>query len=254
MSTNQNPNESNKLEELIESLKDEVLEVKNALQNMEETLLKDRLKSVENALAQNRLLKYTTQLEGEVKNDFFRLMKNGCEQQTECANKMSKFFSDNLKLMKQLDVEQGLQGINVIVQKSNEIVEKPPKEECLECFKNVNHKLKREKRIFETIASMEKNWKNEKQTEIDIPFLIKSFLDPLSNKNRLTILWSLYNGKKSFSELSKLTGKSGGPLIFHLNKLFNAKIIAQENNQGDYIITQRGIEAMEIVSAVKKPI
>ena len=65
---------------------------------------------------------------------------------------------------------------------------------------------------------------------------------------------SLYNGKKSFSELSKLTGKSGGPLIFHLNKLIKAKLIAQEKNQGDYIITQKGSQALEILSEVKKPI
>ena len=113
---------------------------------------------------------------------------------------------------------------------------------------------KREKRNFQTIASMEKNWKKEKQSEIDIPFVIKSFLEPLSNKNRLTILGSLYNGKKSYSELAKLTGKSGGPLIFHLNKLVNAKLITQESNQGDYIITQKGIEGITLISSIRHPI
>ena len=144
MSANQNPTESSKLEELIESLKDEVLEVKNALQNMEDTLLKDRLKSVENALAQNRLLIYTTQLEEEVKNDFFRLMKHGCESQTECTERISKFFSEKLQLIKQLNVEQAFEDIDGLIELSENALKNPPKKECLQCFKNVNKKLKRE--------------------------------------------------------------------------------------------------------------
>jgi DNA-binding HxlR family transcriptional regulator len=254
MSVNQKQTESSKLEESIESLKIEVREVKNALQNMEDTLLKDRLKSVENALAQNRLLCYTTQLEGEVKNDFFRLMKNGCESQIECTEKVSKFFSDKLQLIKELKIKQALEDLDGIIKFSNEAIKNPQKKECLQCFENVNKKLKRERRNFQTIGSIEKSWEKKEQSDIDIKFVVKSFLEPLSNQNRLMILASLYNGKKSFSELSKVTGKSGGPLIFHLNKLVNSKLITQETNQGDYIVTQKGIEALELISAVKKPI
>lgn len=254
MTANQKPTESSKLEESIEGLKDEVRAVKDALENMEDTILKDRLKSVENALAQNRLLLYTIQLEEEVKNDFFRLMKHGCESQTECTERISNFFSDRLQLIKHLNIEQAFEDLDGIIELSNEAIKNPPKKECIQCYENVNKKLKREKRNFQTIASMEKSWKKEQQSDIDIPFVIKSFLEPMSNQNRLTILSSLYNGKKSFSELSKLTGKSGGPLIFHLNKLVNAKLITQESNQGDYIITQKGIEAFKLVSSIKNPI
>lgn len=251
MTENQEPTENSHLEKSIEGLRDEVRALKNALRNMEDTILKDRLKSVENALAQNRLMLYTIQLEKEVKNDFFRLMKHGCESQNECTEKISRFFSEKLQLIKQLNIEQAFEDLDGIIELSNEAIKNPQKEECLQCYENVNKKLKREMRTFHTIASMEKNWKKKEQTEIDIPFVVKSFLEPMSNKNRLLILSSLHNGKKSFSELSKLTGKSGGPLIFHLNKLLKAKLIAQENNQGDYIITQKGIEAIELISSIE---
>ena len=254
MSTDPETTESTKLEKAIESLREEVRVVKDELRNIEGTLLEDRLKSVENALAQNRLLIYTTQLEEEVKNDFFRLMKHGCESQKECTEKISKFFSEKLKLIKQLNVEQAFEDIDGLIELSDNAIKNPPKKECLQCYENVNKKLKREKKNFQTIASIQKSWKKEQQSDIDINFIIESFLEPLSNQNRLTILTSLSNGKKIYSELSKLTGKSGGPLIFHLNKLVNAKLITQENNQGDYIITQKGIEAIRLISSIRNPI
>lgn len=253
MTANQKPTESIKLEEAIENLRDEVRSVKDELRNMEDTLLKDRLKSVENALAQNRVLLYAAQLEGEVKNDFFRLMKQGCENQTECTEKVTKFFSDKLQMVKELNIEQALQDLDGIIEFSNEAIKNPPKKECIQCYENVNKKLKRERGIFQTVGSMETSWKKDQQSEIDIPFVIKSFLEPLSNKNRLLILSRLNKGKRSFSELSKLTKKSGGPLIFHLNKLLKAKLITQESNQGDYIITQKGINAVNIISSIKNP-
>jgi len=253
MTTKQKPLE-NRIEESVEILKDDVQNIKNTLKNMEDTILKDRLKSVEKALSQNRILLYAIQLEEDVKDDFFRLMKHDCEKQTECTEQVNNFFSDKLQMIKQLNIEKALVDLDGIIEFSDEAIKTSPKKECIQCYKNVNKKIKREKRNFQTIASVEKSWKKEQPSNLDIPFVIKSFLAPMSNKNRLSILASLYKGKKSFSELSKLTGKSGGPLIFHLNKLVNAKLIAQETNQGDYIITQKGIEALEFVFAIKKPI
>ena len=253
MITKQKPLE-NRIEESIEILKDDVQNIKNTLKNMEDTILKDRLKSVEKALSQNRILLYAIQLEEDVKDDFFRLMKHGCEKQTECTEKVNKFFSDKLQLIKQLNIEKALDDLDGVIEFSNEAIKNSPKKECIQCYRNVNKKIKREKRNFQTISSIEKNLKKEQPSNLDIPFIIKSFLDPMSNRNRLSILASLYNGKRSFSELSKLTGKSGGPLIFHLNKLVNAKLIAQESNQGDYIITQRGIEAFRLVASIRNPI
>ena len=254
MSNRQKLSQRSNFEKSIKNLKDEVRAINDTLQNMEDSLIKDRLKSVECALSQNRLLRYVIQLDENIKNDFFRLMQNGCEKQEECTKRITKFFSENLTLMKQLDIEQGFNGLDLLIEKSKQFIKNPRKKECIQCIENINKKLKREKRTLQTIASVETSWKKQPQPDLDIPFIVKSFLEPLSNQNRLTMLVGLYNGKKSYSELSKLTGKSGGPLIFHLNKLGNAKIITQENNQGDYIITQKGIEAIELVSAIRNPI
>ena len=131
MTTKQKPLE-NRIEESIEILKDDVQNIKNTLKNMEDTILKDRLKSVEKALSQNRILLYAIQLEEDVKDDFFRLMKHGCEKQTECTEKVNKFFSDKLQLIKQLNIEQALDDLDGVIEFSNEAIKNSSKKECIQ--------------------------------------------------------------------------------------------------------------------------
>jgi predicted transcriptional regulator len=76
--------------------------------------------------------------------------------------------------------------------------------------------------------------------------------EPLGNDSRLKILASLYEGKKSFSELSKIVDLKAGHLAFHLRKLVNAKLIAQEASKGDYIITQKGLTLVKELQVLQK--
>ena len=100
MTNRQEMVEVNHLKDSIESLKLEVRSLKEEFHKMEETILKDRLKSVENALAQNRLLLYANQLEEDLPADFFKLMKYGCESQKKCAKMSQVAISGNLELFK----------------------------------------------------------------------------------------------------------------------------------------------------------
>ena len=65
-------------------------------------------------------------------------------------------------------------------------------------------------------------------------------------------LASVYEGKKSFSELSKIVDLKAGHLAFHLKKLVNAKLIAQEASKGDYIITQKGLALVKEMLNLQK--
>ena len=65
-------------------------------------------------------------------------------------------------------------------------------------------------------------------------------------------LASVYEGKKSFSELSKIVDLKAGHLTFHLKKLVNAKLIAQEASKGDYIITQKGLALVKEMLNLQK--
>lgn len=239
--TNQNENQDSVVISL-ESLRLEIQSLKNEFRKMEGTILRDRLKSVENALSQNRLFMYADQLDEELEEDSLRLMKDKCEDQEKCAKRIWKLFSENFDLIKKSKIKEAFEDLDKKIVYTKQMAEETKK--CEGCFRNVHKKLKREKRAFQTITLVEKNWLDKEPVNLDIAFLVKSFLEPLANQKRLAILFSLYEGKKSFSQLSRLINLKAGHLIFHLNKLLAANIIAQEGNKGDYIIMQRGIDAM----------
>ena len=108
------------------------------------------------------------------------------------------------------------------------------------------------KRALQTIVLVEKTGDSmQNQEELNISHIVETILEPLANAARLKILVSLCEGKKSFSKIAQITNLKGGHLIFHLNKLLAAGLVAQEDNKGDYIITQRGIEAAKKVSLLE---
>ena len=233
----------------IETLKHEMQSLRNEFHKIEDVILKDRLESVENALAQNRLLLYANQLEENMPTDFFRLMKYGCESQKKCGEMAEQAIAGNLELIKKSKIKEAFKDLDMRIENAKKFLEKSKKPECNLCYQNVLEKLKREKRTFHTIASMEKSWINKKSIKPDVSFLAES-LEPIANKKRLSILFGLKNGKKSFTELSQITGLKGGHLIFHIKKLLKVKFIAQEGKKGDYFITQSGINALERIPTI----
>jgi DNA-binding HxlR family transcriptional regulator len=134
------------------------------------------------------------------------------------------------------------------------MVEKTKSQQCGNCFSNFDKKLKREKRAYQEIVlvkDINNDTKVHNQT-LDIPFLLQNLFEPLGNDSRLKILSIVYEGKKSFSELSKIVDLKAGHLAFHLKKLVNAKLIAQEASKGDYIITQKGLALIKEMLVLQK--
>jgi len=70
--------------------------------------------------------------------------------------------------------------------------------------------------------------------------IVKEILDPISNIQRLQILKAVFEGTKTFTEFSELTGLRGGNLLFHLQKLLDGGMILQRHERGDYMITEKG--------------
>jgi predicted transcriptional regulator len=122
-----------------------------------------------------------------------------------------------------------------------QVIQKAKGTNCEICHRDFQKKLRREKRAFQTITLVEKTPKKD-ETEININQLVEGVLEPLANSARLKILISTFEGKKSFSKIGQLTNLKGGHLLFHIKKLLDAGFIAQEDNKGDYIITEKGVE------------
>ena len=232
---------TNALRELIQ----EVGSLKAELGRIESVILKDRLSAVEEALSQNRLMQYADLLNEEANEDIDRLLNADCEKKTKCHEYFREQLAENLSIVKSRGSNEALADLDARINQIGSQVEKVKGTQCEICQTKFQKKLKREKRAFQTIVLVEKtNGENRNQEELDIPFIVENLLEPLSNPVRLKILINLYEGKKNFSKLSKIMEFKGGHLIFHLKKLLDSKLIAQEDNKGDYIITPKGVDAI----------
>lgn len=80
--------------------------------------------------------------------------------------------------------------------------------------------------------------------------VISSIVDPLSHKARFRMMKSLSMGSMSYKELTEATGYDGGHLLYHLNKLIDAGLVAKNEAAGRYFITEKGIGVMDLVKAL----
>ena len=238
----------------IGELKMEIKCLRADMNRVEETVLKERLRAVEDTLSQNHLLVYACQRSQSLNQDIAMLLKEDCQTKDKCIEHYKSILDENTKVIKQSGPKVALADLDVRITETELMVEKTKGQQCGNCFSNFDKKLKREKRAYQEIVlvkDINNDAKVHNQT-LDIPYLLQSLFEPLGNDSRLKILASLYEGKKSFSELSKIVDLKAGHLTFHLKKLVNAKLIAQEASKGDYIITQKGLTLINDMLILQK--
>jgi DNA-binding transcriptional regulator GbsR (MarR family) len=81
-------------------------------------------------------------------------------------------------------------------------------------------------------------------------FVVREILEPISNEQRLKILTLLFFESKSFSSISKSMGLVAGNLHFHLQRLIESKLVLQQHSRGNYIITNKGFQIIQNLSAI----
>jgi DNA-binding HxlR family transcriptional regulator/uncharacterized CHY-type Zn-finger protein len=238
----------------IAELKMEIKGLRADMNRVEETVLKERLCAVEDILSQNHLLVYAAQRSQSLNQDLATLLKKDCENRDKCLEHHKNTIEENTKIIKQSGAKAALAGLDDKIAETELMVEKTKGQQCENCSSNFDKKLKREKRAYQEIVLV-KDVNDDKIVNgqsLDIPFLLQNLFEPLGNDSRLKILASLYEGKKSFSELSKIVDLKAGHLTFHLKKLVNANLIAQEASKGDYIITQKGLALVKEMLNLQK--
>jgi DNA-binding HxlR family transcriptional regulator len=233
----------------LRELKQEVGSLKAELGRIEGVILKDRLSAVEEALSQNRLMQYADLLNEEASDDIDGLLNADCEKRIKCHEYFKDQLAKSLLIVKSCGSKDALADLDARINQMGIQAEKAKGTQCESCKTKFQKKLKREKRAFQTIVLVEKtNDGNCNQEVIDVPFIVENLLEPLSSPVRLKILISLYEGKKNFSKLSQIMELKGGHLIFHIKKLLDSELIAQEDNKGDYIITPKGADTIKKIS------
>jgi len=238
----------------ISELKMEIKGLRADMNRVEETVLKERLRAVEDTLSQNHLLVYAGQRSQSLNQDIAILLKKDCQNRDKCLKHYKNTIEENSQVIKQSGPKAALADLEDRIAENELMVEKTKGQQCGNCFSNFDKKLKREKRAYQEIVLV-KDINNDTKVNsesLDISFLLQNLFEPLGNDSRLKILAIVYEGKKSFSELSKIVDLKAGHLAFHLKKLVNAKLIAQEASKGDYIITQKGFALVKEMLVLQK--
>ena len=178
-------------------------------------------------------------------------MVDPCEMRETCKSKFTKFLANNENLIIQDNVPE-----DVIEEKKlelSEIRKGAPFDKCDICFSEVNSLFNKQLDLISSLQIYSTN--KEKETEISAiseEIMVKSVLEPLSNKQRLQILKSMASETKTFSALSEITGLKGGNLLFHIQKLLETDLILQRHERGDYMITKKGFNLLMILADFQK--
>lgn len=166
-------------------------------------------------------------------------MIDPCKMRNACKSRFTEFLGNTAELIKENQVKE--ETINDKKAELNEIRKSAPFDKCNVCFSEVDSLFDKQLNLISSLKT--KSSDEEKRAEISsIPeeILVKTVLEPLSNKQRLQILKSMASETRTFTALSELTGLRGGNLLFHIQKLLENNLIIQRHERGDYMITEKG--------------
>lgn len=122
---------------------------------------------------------------------------------------------------------------------------------CSRCYDRYSNEKDSLVKVMERLSSYRSNISarvvDDYIRELPDDLVVSTILDPLSHKARFRMLKSLSVGSMSYKELTEATGYEGGHLIYHLNRLMDAGLVAKSESAGRYSITEKGIGVMDLV-------
>lgn len=178
-------------------------------------------------------------------------MVDPCQMRKTCKARFTEFLENNSELIKQENVSK--ETIKDKRGQLEDIRKSAPFDKCDICFSEVDSIFDKQINLISSLQIYDHN--KEDKTEISsIPdeIMVKSVLEPISNKQRLQILKSMAVETMTFTALSELTGLRGGNLLFHIQKLLENDLILQRHERGDYMITEKGYNLLIMLSNFKK--
>lgn len=191
---------------------------------------------------------YTTVLENHlVANIEMGLSKNmvkNCERMEQCKSVFTDLLQKNAALIKQPHVDVKLiDSKRVEIKTLGDVM---PYDKCETCLSEVSDLLETQIDLMQSLKVYETNADKEQDiSDVKSESMVNDVLEPLCNITRFDILKAVSSQPMSFSSLSKLTGLRGGNLFFHLQKLLDSRMIIQQHERGDYMITGKGFRLME---------
>jgi len=197
------------------------------------------------------LEKLLSNFEKEIYGDLDRSINMDCSKRDKCIEYFKRLLENNFELYERgIGPEEMSKSKEKIMMDIRDKTQYPQCEACVSEISNIFNKQLRLMQSMNIYSSPKKEPIDVDQ--LDEALLVKEYLEPLANKQRLQIMKSLHKMTLTFSALSKITGLSGGNLLFHLQKLQSTGMIIQRHERGDYMITEKGYSVLSILSNLEK--
>ena len=129
----------------IAELKMEIKGLRADMNRVEETVLKERLRVIEDTLIQNHLLVYAGQRSQSLDQDIATLLKEDCQNRDKCLEHYKNTIEENTQVIKQSGTKEGLADFDDKIAETELMVEKTKGQQCGNCFSNFDKRLKRQK-------------------------------------------------------------------------------------------------------------
>lgn len=186
----------------------------------------------------------------DIEKNLENTMVDPCQMRDTCKVRFTEFLEDNAKLIKHDSVSKEIIGSKRA--ELDEIRKSAPFDKCDICFTEVDSLFNKQVSLIGSLQIYENNEDKSEISAIPEEIMVKSVLEPVSNKQRLQILKSMASETKTFTALSELTELRGGNLLFHIQKLLENDLILQRHERGDYMITEKGYNLLVMLSNFKK--
>jgi DNA-binding transcriptional ArsR family regulator len=185
----------------------------------------------------------------DVDIDLDRCMVSPCDCRIACKEVFTDFLQKSAKLVGEEKVEE--KKLMEMRKELDTMRSKAPYKKCSQCFDEVYSMFDRHVRVIRSQNSFvsEENLRNLMK-RMDEEKMVKDVIDPLSNPQRLEIMKSLMDQPNSYSMLSSITGLKGGNLLFHLGKLTSTGMIDQNQERGDYSLTEKGNKVLRYLTLI----
>ena len=119
---------------------------------------------------------------------------------------------------------------------------------CIEVFS-----MERDRMIqsIKDLSAIRRSLKRNNQdifiSDLQDELVLSSIIEPLANPVRFSMMKALSNGSMSYSELSTLTGRKGGHLLFHITRLTESGLVIKSESSGLYTLTEKGMGVMNMI-------
>ena len=189
----------------------------------------------------------TSKLAAEIDHELDRCMVRNCDGYVKSRGFFTDFLDRSAALAGGDKVEES--HIAEMRRELERARANSPYKKCSICFDGVGMLFERHIRLARTQNSYvsEANLR-ALIDKMDEESVVRNVVDPLSNPQRLELMKWLNSQPMTYSMLSQRTGLKGGNLLFHIQKLLAAGYIAQDQDRGDYSLTERGSKALRYLT------